>query len=173
MIYCMQLFTLHITAPVTIKTVNHSRSIWRTCALLAIHARDLLQYNFFIIWSLTQKCLIFVFAHSTIFKTWSWKWIFRTLKTPCILLHHQYSCVNYFYPESSGLWPAGNPCTDPPPLPLGKNRRMCPFSDFCCGEVGLYTGYQLGATYWSRETLGDSIKKIFLLVAWKMLLLYQ
>ena len=41
MINCMQLFTLHITAPVTIKTVNHSRSIWRTCALLAIQAHHL------------------------------------------------------------------------------------------------------------------------------------
>ena len=41
MIYCMQLVTLHITVPVTIKTVNHSRSIWRTCALLAIQAHHL------------------------------------------------------------------------------------------------------------------------------------
>ena len=41
MIYCMQLFTLHITVPVTIKTVNHSRSIWRTCALLAIQTHHL------------------------------------------------------------------------------------------------------------------------------------
>ena len=41
MIYCKQLFNLHITVPVTIKTVNHSRSIWRTCALLAIQAHHL------------------------------------------------------------------------------------------------------------------------------------
>ena len=82
---------------------------------------------------------------------------FRTLKTPCILLHHQYSCVNYFYPESWSLWPAGNLC---PPPPLRKNRRRGPSFDFSWGEVGLYTGFQLGATYWSRETLGDSTKKI-------------
>ena len=41
MIYCMQLVTLHITVPVTIKTVNHSKSIWRTCALLAVQAHHL------------------------------------------------------------------------------------------------------------------------------------
>ena len=45
MIYCMQLFTLHITAPVTIKTVNHSRSIWRTRALPVIQAHHHLVTN--------------------------------------------------------------------------------------------------------------------------------
>ena len=104
MIYCMQLFTLRITPPVTIKTVNHSRSIWRTCALLAIQAHHLITNS--------------EMSHNSLFCS------FYYIQDLIIEVNFEDS-ENILHPfaSSSGLWPAANLCTDRPACPREKTEK--------------------------------------------------